>query len=61
MTSLSILEYAEKGSNYSKTISNMFVRYLEMGGKNVTMRGGGTHDFAEKYTPLVLKSSDGTK
>ena len=57
MTSIFILEYAEKGSNYRKSISNMFVSCLEiMEIKYVaTLWGGGGHDFAEKYTPLSEK------
>ena len=54
MTSIFILEYAEKGSTYRKSISNTFVSCRKIGGKTyVAMQGGeGKHDFAEKYTPL---------
>ena len=55
MTSIFILEYAEKGSNYRKSISNTFISCREIGEKTyVATRGGGKkHDFAEKYTPLA--------
>ena len=50
-----ILKYAERSSNYSKSISNMHESCREIGEKTcVATRGGGEkkHDFSEKYTPL---------
>ena len=43
MTSIFILEYAEKGSNYSKSISNNVCKLSRNRGKNIRRdaRGGG--------------------
>ena len=51
MTSIFILEYAEKGSNYRKSISNTFSSCRKIGEKTyVATQGGKTWFYGKIYT-----------